>query len=322
MLLWKKDGHELCYHSLSQSIKSNEESKCDFKNFIKPLNEIPVWIDHGFQPYNLSFFKNNGLTPLEFESVLDKNNITTLWNYIDCGIASKGVINQFNSKQFNLTTYWKSINKFSFKVKIVKLIKAIIFHHDNNKNRVRNYIDSISAIRNLVRKKNPLEFLNFIINIVPVVVIVSKSLITWNFIKNKPFKVAQYAPILFNHKIVNKTFYVFQTIEMVDFISGLSKRNTDLLIKENGLFIAHTYFSVDMKHHQGKLFKDKNTLDENVVANFEYLSNRIKENKIWNPTLSQLVVQLNDFKNVVFDVDEKGTIFIKNISAIPSRTIQ
>jgi hypothetical protein len=319
--LWIKEGHELCYHSLSQSIKSIEESFVDFKNFIPPLNDIPVWIDHGFQPYNLSFYKNNNLSDIDFEAVIEKNNIQTLWNYIDCGITANGIINQLNPSQFTLAKYWKSINNFSFKVKLIKLIKAIIFHYDNDENRIRNYIDSISAVRNLVKSKNPIELLNLIKNIVPVFLMVSKSLIIWNSIKYNPFKVAKYSPILFNHQIVNNAFSIFQTIEMVDFINGLSKKNIDLLIQDNGLFIGHTYFSVDMKHHYGKLFEKENLLNSTVVENFKYLSQKIQDNKIWNPTLSELIQQLQFFKNVVFDIDKNGTIFIKNTTEITFRRL-
>lgn len=319
---WLNDGHELAYHSLSQSIKSTEESFEDFKNFNPPFNEIPVWIDHGFQPYNLSFYKNNGLSNDDFSAVLKKNNIHILWNYIDCGIASKNVINQLNPSQFTLANYWKSLDGFSIKTKFVKLIKAIIFHFDNNENRVRNYIDSISAIRGLLKKKNPNEIVNFIKNIFPVSIMVLKTLITWNSLKNIPFKVAKYAPIVFNHDINNASFSIFQTIELVDFINGLSKTNIDLLEKENGLIIAHTYFSVDMKHHQGKLFKNENTLDEKVVENFEYLSQKISQKAIWNPTVTELIEHFQKYKSTIFDIDEKGAVFIKNNFNIPSRTIQ
>jgi len=319
---WLNDGHELAYHSLSQSIKSNEESFEDFRSFQPPFDNIPFWIDHGFQPYNFSLYKNNSIKNDEFESVLNQKNIKVLWNYIDCGTATNGVINQLNTTQFTLAKYWNSVEKFSLRSKIIKLVKAIIFHYDNNENRIRNYIDSITALRNLVKKKNPFEIINFLRNSFPVFVMVLKVFLGWKAVKNKSFKVAKYAPIVFEHQIEITSFTVFQTIELVDLISGLSKKNTDLLIEESGLFIAHTYFSVDMKHHHGKLFKDKSTIDENVAGNFEYLSKKIKQNKIWNPTVSDLIEHLEKFKKTIFDIDKKGIIFIKNNSNIPSRSIQ
>ncbi|HEY0091327.1 MAG TPA: hypothetical protein VGB43_02480, partial [Flavobacterium sp.] len=59
---WKLDNHELAYHSLSQSIKNHRESLEDFKNFLPPFADIATWIDHGYQPYNLSLFKKNKIS--------------------------------------------------------------------------------------------------------------------------------------------------------------------------------------------------------------------------------------------------------------------
>ena len=99
---------------------------------------------------------------------------------------------------------------------------------------------------------------------------------------------------------------------MVDFKKSLSKDNLDLLVKESGLFIAHTYFSVPMEYHQGKMFKNPRQIDEEVHHNFNYLSQKIKENSVWNPTLSELVEYLSKFEATIFDVDIDGRIFQKN----------
>lgn len=322
LILWKNDGHELCYHSLSQSIKSDEESFNDFNTFVSPINDIPVWIDHGFQPYNFSLFKNSNIENKAFEDILVSKNIQTLWNYIDCGTASNGIINQLNSKQYTLKNYLFSIQSERIKSKIVKLVKAIIFHYDNDKNRIRNYIDSISAVRKLVKRKNPLALFHFIKNILPVAVLILKTFMNWNSVKNKPFKAAKFSPILFEHQIFKREFHIFQTIEMVDFINGLSKDNVDLLVAEKGVFIAHTYFSVDMNHHRGKLFCSKNELDNIVVQNFEYLSKNIKEQNIWNPTLTELILYYKNYTKTILDINENGTIFMKNNTNIPSRKVQ
>lgn len=319
--LWQKDGHELCYHSLSQSIKLDDESFSDFRNFTPPLDAIPVWIDHGFQPYNFSLYKNNNFSDQDFETILNRNMIKVLWNYIDCGTASNGILNQLNPKQFTLQTYLNSIQAASFKTKIIKLVKAIIFHFDNDKNRVRNYIDALSAARKLVNSKNPIYLMRFTKSILPVVGVLLKTFLRWDINKNKSFKAAKFSPLFFDHQINATTFTVFQTIEMVDFINGLSKNNIDLLVREQGVFIAHTYFSVDMKHHNGKLFKESNRLDEQVVQNFTYLSEKINKAQIWNPTLSELLLFYTDYKSVVFDITDEGAIFIKNTTTIPTRAV-
>ena len=132
---------------------------------------------------------------------------------------------------------------------------------------------------------------------------------------------AQYQPILFQHTINNQVFNIFQTLEMVDFKNGLSTTNIDTLINESGVFIAHTYFSADAKHYSGKMFQRANVLDPEVVTNFKYLSSKIKENKIWNPTLSQLVNYWALFENTVLDIDFEGKIVFLKTNNLISRTI-
>ena len=56
-------------------------------------------------------------------------------------------------------------------------------------------------------------------------------------------------------------------IEFTEILNEI--KNIDLLIQENGLFIGHTYFSVNMKHHYGKLFENENILNSKVVENFK-----------------------------------------------------
>lgn len=317
---WKTDGHELCYHSLSQSIKSDKESWEDFETFQPPYQNIPIWIDHGFQPYNFSLIKKNGIPESYYENQLTDKGISVLWNYIDCGTTTTGIINQLNPNQFTLATFLAGIQKFSLKTKLVMLFKNVIFHYDNNEKRIRNYIDAVANIR-AIKNKRFFQVFELIKNIVPLVVVVLKTIVFWNSIKNKPYKVAKYSPIFFKHKMNNNDFCIFQTVEMVDFKKSLYAQNIDVLIKESGLFIAHTYFSVAMKHYHGRLFKSDTMLDDEVVQNFMYLSQKIDENKIWNPTLSQLLSFLNVYETTIFDIDENGNIIMKNNNEIPSRKV-
>ncbi len=318
---WRNDGHELCYHSLTQSIRTDKEAFHEFENFTPPYNDIPVWIDHGFQPYNFSLFEKNNIPKEHYETVISNKNITVLWNYIDAGNATIGIINQLNPEQFNLSQYALSIQGKSFFKRMVLLVKNIIFHYDNDEHRVRNYIDTLTYTKALLQKKKVTAIFKLIKNVIPVVLISLRVFFTWNKAKKTTYKVAQYSPIFFKHKIHEKEFYVFQTIEMVDFIKALSQQNIDSLIDESGLFIAHTYFSVNMKHYAGKLINTDGSLNAKVVQNFDYLSQRIQQKAIWNPTLSQLLEVYKNYQNTLFDIDEKGTIFIKNNFNIPSRNV-
>jgi hypothetical protein len=63
------------------------------------------------------------------------------------------------------------------------------------------------------------------------------------------------------------------------------------------------------------------SVNEKVVQNFNYLAEKIQQKTIWNPTLSQLLEVYKNYQKTIFDIDEKGTIFIKNNFNIPSRNV-
>jgi hypothetical protein len=319
---WRDDGHELCYHSLSQSIKNEQQSFSDFLDFEPPFSDIKVWIDHGFQPYNLTLFAKNNFPNQRFEKVLVQKNIDVLWNYIDAATATKGMINQLDYRQFNLENYFNSIKELPFLKRTITLIKNIIFHYDNDEFRVRNYIETITHTKNILKKGKILEIFSLFKNAVPLVLLLFKVFFTWDKVKKQTYKVAKYSPLFFKHKIVEKEFYIFQAIEMVDFNKALCKENIDLLIADSGIFIGHTYFSVSMSHYAGKLINTDQSLNETVVQNFNYLAQKVAENLLWNPTLSELLAFYKNYQRTVFDIDEKGVIFIKNNFDIPSRIIQ
>jgi hypothetical protein len=318
---WSKDGHELCYHSLTQSIREDQDAIEEFFDFTPPLNSISVWIDHGFQPYNLSMFEKNGISSVDFEENLQKKNIQLLWNYVDVATATKGVLNQLNRDQFNLQQYHQSIQNFPLIKRWTSLIKNIIFHYDNDEFRVRNYIETITHTKNIFKKGKLHELFLLVKNATPVFGMILRVLLTWNSSKTKTYKVANYAPLFFRHTIAEKEFYVFQAIEMVDFSLALCPQNIDSLIKESGVFIAHTYLSVPNNQYHGKLIQPDGNLTEAVVENFNYLAEQIQQNNIWNPTVTELLRQYQEYQKILFDIDEKGVIFIQNKTKIPSRTV-
>jgi hypothetical protein len=107
---------------------------------------------------------------------------------------------------------------------------------------------------------------------------------------------------------------------MVDFKLALAPKNIDNLIDASGLFIAHTYFSVNSKKYSGSLFNSDAKSNLIAASNFSYLSQKIHNDSIWNPTLSQLLAYYNSFQNTLFDLDENGEIFVKTNNNIPSRS--
>lgn len=321
LLKWDNDGHELCYHSLSQSIKSNDESFKDFKQFNPPLNDIKVWIDHGYQPYNFSLFKNNNISEEEFSTLLKDKKINVLWNYIDSGTATNGVINQLNTQHFTLSSFLKGNNDSSLIKKIQLMIKNIIFHYYNDEDTILRYTHTALNFKKVFLQKKLKSIFPLIKDFFKLSTSIFSVLLFWNANKIKPYKLAKYSPVLFRHTIAGSEFYIFQTLEMLDFKKSLSEKNIDLLINEKGVFIAHTYFSVPMEYHNGKLLSTSTKIDEQVSERFKYLSDKIKNKEIWNPSLSELIAYWQGFEKVVFDVDSDGKIFEKNNSDLQMRKV-
>ncbi|MBC7523066.1 MAG: hypothetical protein H7239_01295 [Flavobacterium sp.] len=321
LLKWQKEAHELCYHSLSQSIKSVDESLDDFYTLNPPLSNIKTWIDHGYQPYNLSLYKNNNIENKVFESNLINKNIKILWNYIDSGTATVGVINQLNPQQFSLSSFYNGSSNESFITRIQLLIKNIVFHHYGNEVIINRYKKTSTHFKKLIYNKNISSFFTFSKNFVLISFSIIKVLLFWSRHKNIPFKLAKFSPLVFKHTISENDFYIFQTLEMLDFKKSLKKENIDLLILENGVFIAHTYFSVPLKYHRGKLFKSETSIDSEVKHNFTYLGQKIKNNEIWNPTLSELIDYWSKFEKIILDVNQVGEIVIKNNEDLVFRII-
>lgn len=311
LLKWKNDGHELCYHSLSQSIKSEIESFEDFKEFIPPFNDLKVWIDHGYQPYNFSLLKKSTLQADEFEKILTNKNISILWNYIDSGTSTRGVINQLNNKQFTLGSFLKGNKDKSFVKKAQLLIKNIIFHYYNDEKLILKYQSTAGNFKKIVFQKKMKSIFPFVKNSFDLFTSIFVVILFWKASKDKPYKLAKYSPIVFKHIIDNKEFYVFQTLEMLDFHESLSEKNIDMLIKEKGVFVAHTYFSVPLQYHNGRLLSNSKTINKGVVANFNFLGNRIRNKEIWNPTLSELIEYWTNFEKVVLDVNSNGELFVE-----------
>jgi hypothetical protein len=317
---WIADGHELAYHSLSQSLKSKEESFQDFFNFTPPI-DVPTWIDHGYQKYNLSLYQKNGISDKDFSENLKKKDIRILWNYIDSGTATSGVINQLNANDFTLGSFLKGIRKKPFKKKMALMIKNSIYHFYGDEKLISNYSQLASSFKKVSKTKSIMDFYGFLKKCVNVFVPLFKIGLLWNSYKNRVYPLAKYGSVFFEHAIENEKLIIFQTLELLDFIEALDKKSIDKLIYEKGIFIGHTYFAVPMDYHDGRIFTSEGKINPKVEENFAYLGEKIKEEQIWNPTLVALVAYWEKFQNVTFDMDENNKIVVTNNSEIPYREI-
>jgi len=307
---WNEQGHELAYHSLSQSLKKDEINMKDFMTFIPPFSNIRTWIDHGYQPYNLSTINKRNESLEIYEQVLKDKNVSILWNYLDSGTSCNGVINQLNTNHFTLNSYIAGTRNERFRERIKLNIKNILLHFFNGPEDQKLYKILSSDIKKTYSKSNWSRIKSLSKNGFKLILKIFSIVILWRTKRHEVYPMAKFTPLIFQHKIFNSFFHIFQTLEMVDFKSSLCKDNIDMLISESGIFIAHTYFSVPLEYHRGKLFSDKLSIDNEVDSNFNYLSKKIKDGSIWNPTLSELMEQFKKLDDVSFDISENGELFV------------
>ncbi|KAB1155775.1 hypothetical protein [Flavobacterium luteum] len=320
-LKWIDDGHELAYHSLSQSLKIREESIKDFKSFKPPLPSIPVWIDHGYQPYNFSVYKNHNLSDENYENNLMEKKIKILWNYIDSGTATLGVINQLNSNDFTLNSFYKGSKSLKLKERLGTLIKNMTIHYYANQKIIKQYRNVAISFKSVFLERKLNYLFKFIVSLFGIAFPILKVFFTWHKSKKIPYKQAKYSSLFFKHKINQNDFYIFQTLKMVDFKASLCETNIEKLVAEKGVFIAHTYFSLPMTYHKGKMFKTITTIDEAVDENFGLLAQKVVNQEIWNPTLSELINYLSKLEEVVLDIDENENVYISQNSGVAFRNV-
>ena len=318
---WQTDGHELAYHSLSQSIKSDAESRKDFFEF-EPVFNATTWIDHGFQPYNLSLYQNNSISDADFARTLATKNIQILWNYIDSGTATCGVLNQLNPDNFTLQSFWLGTKKQSFQTRIALMVKIILVHFYNNEKLIQSYTKVASSFKKALQKKTIFEFYMFVKPSCVVIFPLLKVILFWNSYKNKVFANAKYCPLFFHHTIDDTKFTIFQSLELLDFKSSFEPKSIDKFVVENGIFIGHTYFSVPLEYHNGRLFDNHNNIAPTVTKNFDYLGTKIENSEIWNPTLWELHQHWNLFHTTQFEVCDSGKIEVKVSNSLIFKSIQ
>ncbi|MCB9426819.1 MAG: hypothetical protein H6584_07305 [Flavobacteriales bacterium] len=302
---WEKDGHELAYHSLTQSIKPIDESWRDFST--SKYKGISTWIDHGYQPYNLSLYKNSNIDEAEFANELKKKGIELLWNYIDSGTSSTHVINQLNPSHFCLSAYLKSHKGVSFKIKAMLMLKNVLFHYFAEEKLILNYKRLALNFKSFIKNKKVKSLLAIIGNLYEVFFPILSVVIFWKKSSKKVYPRAKYIPLFFEHVLNGESFHCFQTLEMIDFEKSLDPVALDLLIEESGVCIAHTYFSVPLEYHHGRLIKG-NKINPIVDRNFEYLSDCISKGKLWNPTLNELFASYKVYNDVKFNINKSGEI--------------
>lgn len=315
---WLADGHEMAYHSLTQSLRDFNEATKEFENFT-PVFSSSTWIDHGYQPYNLSL--TNYLSGEYHEKIgnLNKKGINNYWNYIDSGYATDGVINQMNPNHFTLGAYRNGIKSYSIKKRFGLGIKNLIFHYTGNEKQIDNYKKLVSIFKKGIKHVFLKKSFDFVRHFLVLINEMIGVIYNWKDAKKNIYPLALYTPTIFK---VTDTSFIFQTLEMTDFEKGLSSNNIDILIRESGLSILHTYFSVQLSYHEGRVMQDEQTINSRVLSNFKNLSHRINNGDLWNPTLEELLEYLQGYFDLELDIGKNGEIYEVSNSCLISRLVK
>lgn len=316
---WANDGHELAYHSLTQSIRDKEAAFQEFETIIPPI-PMSTWIDHGYQPYNVSLYANEGKSGAWMGQHLSNKNIVNLWNYVDCGTATKGVLNQLNPQHFTLKAYHKGNRTLGIVTRLSLLLKAILFHYYAQESLIRQYKSLASQFKAVVFRGQWRQLLEFFNKMMHLAGPLSKVVFGWGSRGCESFPLARYQTLFFEYAIDTHPVAIFQTVEMVDFERALCPTNIDDLIADSGVFIAHTYFSVPLAYHSGRVLLNDQTVQPKVRANFEYLGEKIREQVVWNPTLDEWMAYVKGFTKTVLTCDASGNIIVLRNGQLNYRT--
>jgi hypothetical protein len=264
---WMEDGHELCYHSLSQSILPEGGNERIYNNFKSPLNkQIETWIDHGYQTYNISKSRDNGDRKKRIFH-LSQKGIKYFWNYFDVGEVIDNM-NQLDFQQLQIHRVLTSCLSFKDKMRI-------LYYYNSSESQVVIYRNFASAVKQKMFLKMLKSTNTFMVGL-------------WKLCKaiNKE-ELVKRAQCVFSSE--NPSITAFQTIVVKDWVNTLGKPY-ERLKDESGLSILHTYFSFLGKHHGNTLFQNENgEINEDVKSVFSRLKVDIDNGEVWNPTLNEFI---------------------------------
>jgi len=325
LIQWEKDGHELAYHALSQSYRG-QHSESEFQNFSSPkeLNPVTTYIDHGFHPYN---FTKQALGKWEnWYSHMDIKGIKLIWNYLDSGEGNIFAVNQLNPESFTIRNILKSSkvegqlgikrSRYSvFRNLVTFGVPEEIFWAS------KYFKESMVGFRrkpSLQLGKKVLGKGGFFM----------KTIFSSGVFKNftsgldQIFHQSRFAPLFFKaSNQLHTNICVFQTLFVRDFEVVFSEQALEKLLEEKGAFIAHTYFSYANPGHEGRLFEDSSwQVRPQTKEAFDRLSQLIKNQSIWNPTISEMKAFFDKIDLLEYHL-EGDSLVIRNFPGI-TRQVQ
>lgn len=327
-LNWIKDGHELAYHSLSQSKKTDNQPFDDFNKFGLPDENIVTWIDHGYQPYNFTQIEKHvgNYSAQEWVKHVKSKGIKYLWNYLDSGESSLSLINQISPDNFTYGTAIKGIKHHLLAKRISERIRIYLFYYSDEKTLLK-YRGLSSLVKNFKSKKQIKDLIQIVATMISLSGKITSALFPRLDVRLKKPDFARDAPCIFEiFPETENAITFFQTLAVKDFVHTFSSVNLETLSKEGGLCIAHTYFAFLESHHYGKMFLNPNgDMSAEIKETFKNIGQSIKHKQVWNPTFKELAEYFEKFRHIEYEFDKDINVLrIKvkpEIETIPMRII-
>lgn len=311
---WQQDGHEVFFHSLSQSIKSGKESWVDFDRFKVPrdLSPIHTWVDHGYQPYNFTLQKSAKEQKVWLKRMLDKG-FSIFWNYYD-SFEDAAVINQIGVECFCPAYIFRLKTGWSEKLRL------LLYYQSTEKNvyAYRKWAGSIKIFTAMPSLSNAGYLLSNTGAIIPVI---AKLLAAWLLHPKRASAYSKYAPLVFEYPGI-PDIQIFQSIAIKNYVHAFSEEMLADFASNAGVCIAHTYLASMEQHHTGRLFINETgqTREETRQA-WMHMGRYISEKKVWNPTIYELATWLKKFSAISFSINQDGEIIYRGPEEIAVRRI-
>lgn len=297
---WDRNGHELAYHAFSQSYRG-EISDLEFDRFESPegIHPVDTYVDHGFHPYN--YTKQKLAVWAGWYSHMYQKGIRRIWTYVDAGDTSFFNLNQANPLDFTWRKILQSSKldpRYGLKGRIANDLRSFLKYRvpesifreslylggdlSNLKSRpsfaaLKKAISS--GLRLVFRLLNPKNIADYI----------NKS--------DEVFEINRFGPLFFDSpNQIETQIQSFQTLSVRDYEIAFSENSLKKFSSEAGVVIAHTYLSYTGKNHQGRLFQDESwTIRPQAQEGFERISELIRSNQLWNPTLREMNLFYSQF---------------------------
>lgn len=305
---WIDDGHELCYHSLSQSTRPKEEEwRRDLEQFANRGLACTTWIDHGFQPYNHSRFSTSGISEKEWTKWMEAAGVSVLWSYLDCGTSGAGMINQIDPEAFSLSAYVKQFRSRPNLSSLASLLRSYILYFGTKKAGKR-YTRLVTQLRSKHRN----SFMGAVVKLLPGIGFLFWQLIKIVFLSFKQQhspRWQSFTPVFFQSRVGDRDFMFFQTVELHNFIDTFSESNLNLLINSSGVCMAHTYFADLDRRKEGRIFADASgNLMPGIEDVFSRIATASAKSQLWLARVDELSRQFQSFTHIHYDINEAGEI--------------